>query len=307
MGWKLKNIWKTLGAGAVVALAVLPGCKEAYTTYTGPSYVMFADTLTTYPVQNNGGSFAVPVVATRTVDYDRNFAVEIVMEGSDAVYGKHYRLESSTVTILAGGNVANVMVRGVYDNLESPLEAKEPVLKLRLLSVNENIEWELYGAETKVSLRKSCPFDVNNFTGYCLVYSNLMASGVYERQNPRLIKTEAVAGEDNTILAKGLFFDGFDVKLRFDNSDLAKPKVTLPEKQLLGDSREAFIAIYGDGRMWIEDRPGVESTFYSCDKAAVVYSYITFSNYAAGGTSALVASDAMVLEWITDAEAEDYK
>jgi hypothetical protein len=294
-------------AGCVVALAMI-GCKPEVITYNGPSYVMFADTLAIYPVQVTNESFAVPVVATRTVDYDRNFAVEVVMDGSDAVYGVQYRLESHTVTIPAGGNTGHVMVKGVYDNIESNQEVgeKEPVLKLRLLSVNEDIEWDLYGVETKVVLRKSCPFDINDYTGYCLVYSPFVANSIYERQNPRLIRTEVVAGEENTIWLKDFFFDGFDVKLRFDNSDLLNPRVALPAKQELGDSREAFVAIYGDGRMWADNYPGLDSNFYSCDRVVTMYLYITFSNYGAGGQEAVVAADGLVLEWITDADAQDY-
>jgi len=293
----------------IVCVAAFASCRPEYeTTYRGPSYVMFADTLSIYPVQRTGEAFAVPIVATQTANYDRNFGVEVVLEGTDAIYGKHYRLASSTVTIPAGGNVGRVMLEGVYDNLESNREVgeKEPELKLRLVSMTDDIEWDLYGVETRVVLRKSCPFDIGEFTGYCLVHSPFLAGSVYTKQNPRLIRTELVAGEENTILLKGFFFDGFDVRLRFDNSDLLNPTVALPAVQQLGDSREAFIAKYGDGRMWADNYPGLDSNFYTCDRVVTMYLYITFSNYYADGGSAYVGADGLVLEWITDSEAQDY-
>jgi hypothetical protein len=115
-----------------------------------------------------------------------------------------------------------------------------------------------------------------------------------------------VPDEENTVLLKDFFFDGFDVKLHFDNSDLLNPTVELTTKQEIGDSREAFIEIYGDGRMWMDNYPGLDSNFYVCDKVVTMYAYILFSNYYPDGSEGIVAADGMVLEWITDTEAQEF-
>ena len=53
---------------AFLAAAALTGCKERYVTYSDAEYVMFADTLATYPVQKDVDYFAIPVVSTVVKD-----------------------------------------------------------------------------------------------------------------------------------------------------------------------------------------------------------------------------------------------
>lgn len=80
---------------------------------------------------------------------------------------KHYKLLSNTVTIKAGEMAANVEVQGNYESIE-PTDSLGFALHL---IIPESNEWEMYGTETKVVLQKVCPFDINNFTGYCTVTS----------------------------------------------------------------------------------------------------------------------------------------
>ena len=65
----------------MLAAASLAGCKERYVTYEDAEYVMFADTMATYPVQKDVEYFSIPVVSTVTRDYDRTFGVEIIDKG----------------------------------------------------------------------------------------------------------------------------------------------------------------------------------------------------------------------------------
>ena len=101
------------------AVTLLSGCHERYVTYSDDEYVMFADTLATYPVQKDVEWFSIPVVSTVIKDYDRTFAVEVIDKGSNAIENFHYRLESNTITIKAGENRADVKVYGYYDNIEA--------------------------------------------------------------------------------------------------------------------------------------------------------------------------------------------
>ena len=62
----------------LLAVAALSSCKERYVTYSDAEYVMFADTLATYPVQDTVEYFSIPVVSTVVRDYDRTYGVEII-------------------------------------------------------------------------------------------------------------------------------------------------------------------------------------------------------------------------------------
>ena len=104
-----------LPASALVLLTAA-GCNEERVSYDGPQYIMFSDTLYTLPVQNDVEMFDIPVVSMYADDNDRTLAVEIIDKESNAVEGRHYELESNTVVIKAGERVANVRVRGLYDN-----------------------------------------------------------------------------------------------------------------------------------------------------------------------------------------------
>ena len=149
-----------------LAVAALCSCKERYVTYSDAEYVMFADTLAVYPVQDTVEYFSIPVVSTVITDYDRTYGVEIVDKGSNAIENLHYRLKSNTLTIKAGENRADVMVHGYYDNIE----ATDSLGFTLQLVMDDKYEMPLYGKQTKAVLMKSCPFDINDFTGYCVLY-----------------------------------------------------------------------------------------------------------------------------------------
>ena len=116
-------------------LLALIGCDEERTTYTGPNYIMFSDTLYVLPVQDNVEYFDIPVSATRTSSKDRTLAVEVIDKKSNAIEGIHYTLESNTSTIKAGELATNVRVRGIYDNISV---SDSLGLALRLVIEEEN-------------------------------------------------------------------------------------------------------------------------------------------------------------------------
>ena len=63
---------------AFMAMGLASSCHERYVTYSDAEYVMFADTIATYPVQQDVEWFSIPVVSTVIRDYDRTFGVEVV-------------------------------------------------------------------------------------------------------------------------------------------------------------------------------------------------------------------------------------
>lgn len=289
---------KRLFIGLIFCAAVgasFLGCKETHTLYDGPSYVMFSDSLSTYPVQQSGDSFGVKISATRKSAYDRTFGIEVIAKNSNAIYGEHYTLENSTVTIKAGEYTTQVNLSAKYDNIE---ETDSLGVALRLVSLDD-VEWDIYGVETKVLLQKVCPFNIEDFTGYCVLTSSFFTNSLGQI-TPRLTRSEVVPGEENTIVFKGFFYEGYDIKVRFDFSDPLSPKMKLTGEQVIADTREALGTIYGDGRLLADNIQGINSFFDTCNGEAVIYLRLRIDGTNQGGNYI------NLLEWITDKEAEDY-
>lgn len=287
-----------IGFLAVAAIIIgLAGCEQKRVSYNGPSYLMFSDTLYDYPVQETNEVFNVPVSTTKAVDHDRTFAVEIIDKESNAIEGKHYKLLNNTVVIKAGEMTANVEVQGIYENIGA---TDSLGFSLRLI-IPEETEWNLYGTGAKVVLHKSCPFDINNFTGYCKVTSTYFLE--YMQSSTRLIKTELSQDEENTIILKNLYYDGYDAKLKFKTGDVYKPYVEL-EEFACGSTSDAFGTIYGDGKLIMSQPTNYVSYYNTCEN--FVLQYVTLSVYNKDKTLyGTVGTYLNIFEWISDAEAED--
>ena len=277
-------------------LLTIVSCEEARTTYTGPNYIMFSDSLYVLPVQNNEEYFDIPVAATQACNYDRTLAVEVVDRQSNAIEGVHYTLESNTVTIKAGELVANVKVRGMYDNIEI---ADSLGFALRLVT-EEDTQWELYGTDANVILHKACPFNIYDFEGYCTVTSTYLYN--YTTVDKRLIRTEVHPTEENTIIMKDYFYDGYDVKIKFTTDDPLNPLIKM-EEQIFGPTTEAFGTIYGDGKIRMFQPTYYASYYSSCEQ--FIYQYMTLyvlnKDNSVYGT---VGTFINAVKWISDDEAE---
>lgn len=284
---------------ALVLAFVMVGCDEDRTLYSGPNYIMFSDSLYMLPVQNNEEYFDIPVSATQTCEYDRTLGVEVIDKNSNAIEGVHYALESNTVTIKAGELVGNVRVRGIFDNIAV---ADSLGFALRLVT-DEDTQWNLYGIDANVLLCKTCPFNIYDFEGYCLVTSTYLYN--YSTVDKRLIRSEVVEGEENTLLLKDYFFDGYDVKIKFTTEDLLNPLIEM-EEQIFGPTSEAFGTIYGDGKIRMI-QPGYYASYYStCEQ--FIYQYMTlFVLNKDSSMFGTVGTFMNVVKWISDDEAEKLK
>lgn len=288
---------------ALAALSCV-ACEEEYTTYSDAEYVMFADTMSINMVLPDQEYFSVAVASTVACKYDRTFGVEIVDEGSNVIEGKHFRLLSNSVTIPAGKLATEVKVQGLYDNI---LPTDSLGFTLRLV-MPEQLEWELYkdNVQTKVVMYKACPFDVNNFSGWCVVTSLLLRN--YPGDNDsyqRLIKTEVHPSVPNTVILRECFYDGYDLTITFDTTDVANPIVTMDKDQLLSDEASVFGQILGDNHILTTHSSYYPSYYNSCQRFVELWNEVYVEDL--GEMIGTVGHFYSILEWVSDEEAADLK
>ena len=259
---------------------------------------MFADTMATYPVQKDVEWFSIPVVSTVVKDYDRTFGVEIIDKGNNAIENVHYRLESNTVTIKAGENRADVKVHGYYDNIEA---TDSLGFELQLV-MNSNLEMPMYGKNTKAVLMKSCSFDINNFTGYCVLTSmflyNYSATGAYQK----LVYTEKHPTQDNMIICRNWINDGYDVTMTFNADDPMLPLVTMDRDQVASDEGSFFGTAHGDNKILVGSSAYYDSIFYPCGNYLYIWTEMYVENM--GEVVGTVGHFYNIMEWVSDEEAE---
>ena len=298
MMMKMKKIYLMLSAlAALLAVA----CDEEYVTYSDAEYVMFAEQQSTNMVLVDQEYFSVPVASTVACDYDRTFGVEVIDKGSNAIEGKHYRLLSNSVTIPAGKLAADVKVAGIYENIE-PTDSLGFVLKLVM---PEQLKFDLYedSDQTKVVMYKSCPFDRNNFTGWCILTSLLLRD--YPGDNvsyQRLIRTEAHPTEDKTVILRSCFYDGYDVTITFCPEDPANPLVKMDKDQVISDEASVFGQMLGDNKILTTHSNYYPSYFNSCQRFVELWNQVYVENL--GQMIGTVGHYYNILEWISDEEAE---
>ena len=283
---------------AFIAATALCSCHERYVTYSDAEYVMFADTLATYPVQKDVEYICVPVVSTQIKDYDRTYGVEIIDKESNAIENKHYRLQSNTITIKAGENRADVLVHGYYDNIE----ATDSLGFTLQLVMDDRLVMQPYGKQAKVVLMKSCPFVIEDFTGYCVLTSmflyNYSVTGSYQR----LVYTEKHPSEKNMIICHNWINDGYDVTMTFHPEDPMKPFVTMDEDQVASDEGSFFGISYGDDKLLVTNSAMYDSIFYPCGR----YLYIWTEMYVEklGTPIGTVGHFYNIMEWVSKEEGE---
>jgi hypothetical protein len=299
MMMNMKKIYFILSA--FVAMAAMVACDEEYVTYNDAEYVMFAEEQSTNMVLADQEYFTVPVASTVACDYDRTFGVEVVDKGSNAIEGKHYRLLSNSVTIPAGELAADVKVAGLYENIE-PTDSLGFVLKLVM---PEQLKFNLYEGsdQTKVVMYKSCPFDRNNFTGWCILTSMLLRDYPGDNQSyQRLIRTEAHPTEPNTVILRSAFYDGYDLTITFNPENPANPLVTMDKDQVVSDEASVFGQILGDNHILGTHSFYYPSYFNSCQHFVELWMQVYVENL--GETVGTVGHYYNILEWISDEEAE---
>ncbi len=278
-------------AALVVLATLVVACQVEYPCYEGPDFIMFSEKSHNLGILSNEEWFEIPVSATRTADHDRLIGVEILSRESNAIEGRHYDIESSTLCIPAGKLTTAVRIRGYADNIEV---SDSLGVALRLV-VDKEMQSDLYTLDTEVLLHKCCPVDINAFVGYAKLTSTWVMQ--YMNAEARLVRTERNPENEWGIIVKDMFYDGYDVSLTLNTKERLEPTVEM-EEHVIGTTGEAFGTIYGDGKLRMMTPMGYTSYFSSCENFLVNYSTMYVE---AVGTVGLYVN---ILEWISDDEAE---
>lgn len=288
----MNRLLRNLGA-LVAAAVIMTGCSNENVTYSGPDYVMFADTLQSIAIQDGETYHDIPVSATTVCDYDRTYSVEIVDNGSNAIEGLHYDLESNNITIKAGELSSAVRIRGHFDSFE---DIDSIGVKLRLNAPDEKV-WDLYGCDTKVVLVKVCPFDINKFVGHAVLTSTFFAEYMTSTEI-RLLEVEKDPEQENGVIFKNFLYDGYDIKVNFDTKDPLQPILNMyPQEQIIGTTADAFQGtVWGDNKLRVMQPQSAVSYFNSCQN--FILQYMTFYVKDIG----TVGTYANVVEWISEEE-----
>lgn len=293
----MRNISNILLVPAsLIIMMSAAGCREERVSYDGPDYIMFSDSLYTFPVQRAGEVFDVPVVSMHASSKDRTLAVEIIDKESNAVEGRHYELESNTIVIKAGERVANVKVRGMYDNF-SPEDSLG--FSLRLICPKENIS-PLHGNGAKVVLQKCIPFNINDFTGYCLIERCTYFDSYLPTVSQRLITSEMEPSDSSVVILKNFIYDGHDLKMKFSLENPLEPSVSCDE-QVFASTGEAFGTVYGDGNILISSPVTYPSYYNTYEKFVLLYMTLRVDGVGTVGTFGAI------MRWISEDEAAALK
>ena len=285
----LKSLLVTFGA--LLAITIV-GCEPERPTYEGPNYIMFSAERHDLGIMDSEEWFEIPIAATRTAEHDRNVGVEVLAARSSAIYGKHYAIESSTVTIPTGELVAKVRIKGFPDTIGV---SDSLGVTLRLV-INKEDEWEDYNTETEIYLHKCCPLDMNAFTGYAVLTSTWTMQ--YMNVESLLVKTHLDEELPNTVVVEDMYYEGYDIRITFKNENRLEPLVEMPEAQVVGSTGEAFGTIYGNGKLMMT-QPVDSGSYYSpCE--GFLLQYVTLYVEEVG----TVGTYANIIEWISDDEAE---
>ena len=280
---------------ATLVLFLFTGCEQEKVAYEGPDYIMFSDSLYLIPVEKDGDFLEIPISATRSCDHDRTIAVEIIDKESVAVEGKHYEIESNTVTIPAGKLATSIKVRGIYENVGV---ADSLGFHIRLV-IPEEKQWDMYGVDADVVMRKVCPFDIHDFEGWCTLTSTYMQAYM-KNIDMKLVKTVVDTTAENTIIMKDYFYDGYDVKIKFLTENPLTPDIEM-EDQPFGPTEIPFEFIWGDGTIRMYQPPMYTCYYSTCEK----FIFQIMSLYVEGVGE--IGTYLNTVKWISDEEAEQLR
>ena len=269
-------------------LMTIVACDNDKIYFTGPNYVMFADSLLDMPVtENEELLFEVVIGATHTSNVDRNYIVDVDMKRTNAIEGYHFDIISRNVTIKAGERTTKVLLKGYYHHMNV-----EDSLAVTLCFLgNEDEFTELYNDWTNVRLHKCMPFNIDDYIGDMRMTCTFPFST--SSVTTFLVTTEKK--NDSTLIVKSPFDDSHNLTLRFHTAkdDPFDTTIDMTEQIAFTDS------YYGEVAMSTIE--GVDSYYLPSERAFVLILNVfipkigSFGNYY------------YIFEWVTPEQAEAEK
>ena len=172
-------------------------------------------------------------------------------------------------------------------------------MTLRLIAPKDQI-WDLYGDKAQVVLVKVCPFDINRFVGHAKLTSTFFAEYM-QNTDIRLLETVRDPEVENGIILKDYFYDGYDIKVKFNTRKPLEPILEMDE-QVVGTTADAFQGtVWGDDKLRVMQPASVISYYNVCQ--GFFLQYMTFYVKDIG----TVGTYANIVEWISDSEYEYLK
>ena len=145
---------------------------------------------------------------------------------------------------------------------------------------------------------------INDFTGHCKVTSSYFGEFMQD-VDMRLITSEVVEGEENTIVLRGYYYDGYDIKIKFTRNKVLDPLIEM-KQQLCASTGEAFGTIHGNGKLLMSQPTQYVSYYSTCEKFIFQYTTLSVDNKD-GSLYGVVGTFANIIEWISEAEWEKLK
>lgn len=272
-------------------LLLLLGCKAEPTIVEGDDIVAFSARNHTFGILDSEEWFEIPIEATQVANYNRNVGVEVIAAESSAIEGRHFELESHTVTIKEGKKSAAVRIKGIPSTI-----APNTSLTLKLKLILNNDEKAQRGTEAVVTLQRCCDFDINNFAGYAVVTSQW--SMEYMNRDSHLVHTHVDKKEKGVIVIEDFFYEGCDIRVKLNSEDRLNPTAVLYGAQVIGSTGEAFGTIYGNGKLMCDNVEGYLSYYSTCENFLVIYTLMYVEEVG------MVGAYVNILEWVSDDEAE---
>ena len=156
-----------------------------------------------------------------------------------------------------------------------------------------------YGNQTKAVLMKTGPFNIEKFTGYCVLSSMFLQQYNQVGGFNRLVYTEPHPTMKNTIICRNWLKDGYDVEMTFNDEDPLLPVVTM-ERAVASDQGSFFGTVYGEwgDKLYVQSSALAQSIYYPLGGYLYVWTEISVEEFG------VVGHFYNVMEWVSDEEAE---
>ena len=281
----MKHLKKIIAA---LWLITLVACDNDNVYYSGPNYVMFADSLYDMPVtEDEEALFEIPIASTQTANYDRHYMVDVDVKRTNAIEGYHFDILSRNVTIKAGERSAKVLLKGYYNhiNVEDSL-----AVTLQFLGNEEHFS-VLYNDWANIRLHKCMPFNIDDYTGNMRMTCTFPFST--SSVTKFLVTTEKK--NDSTLVVKSPFDDTHDLTLKFHTAKDNPFDTTIDMVEQI-----AFTDSYY-GEVAMSTIEGGDSYYLPSERAFVLILNVfipkvgSFGNYY------------YIFEWVTPEQAEAEK